>query len=135
MRACACASREQCLDDLGRDRRVVVSDATSESKLNGRRRRFAMQRHHVVIAAAAIAAFLTPFAVSVGLASGVDDPPVVEACYAKSGGWLHLGTAASCKSDERPVRWSLVGPQGPQGTQGPQGPQGREGPAGAPGTS
>jgi hypothetical protein len=59
------------------------------------------------------------------------DSPKVHACYKKPGGQLRLGTV--CGKKERPVAWSVVGPQGPAGPAGPAGVQGPVGPTGAAG--
>ena len=63
------------------------------------------------------------------------DQAVVQACYTKSGGWIHLGTPASCKKNELPVSWSIVGPQGPPGSKGDTGATGPMGPEGPKGDS
>jgi hypothetical protein len=57
---------------------------------------------------------------------------VIHACYKTDGaGTLRLVSAPeSCKSNESPIDWNVVGPQGPPGPQGATGPQGPAGPRG-----
>jgi hypothetical protein len=58
---------------------------------------------------------------------------VVHACVRVTHGQLRiLGPKGTCKSNERPLTWNLVGLNGRRGATGPQGPQG---PHGAPGPS
>src|SRR5215208_3791578 len=54
-----------------------------------------------------------------------DRGPQVKACYRTSDGALRLAT--KCKSGERRISWSVVGPAGARGAAGPQGPQGASG--------
>src|SRR5690242_16275523 len=74
----------------------------------------------------------------VALAGGVayatipDGSGVIHACYARSGGALHVIDTASdsCKSTETPLDWNTQGVPGPQGPQGPKGDKGDKGDTG-----
>ena len=52
-------------------------------------------------------------------------PASFTGCYAKTGALRVIDdSVSSCKSSERPLSWSVTGPQGPQGPIGPEGPPG-----------
>lgn len=57
------------------------------------------------------------------LGDGIDGN-AIHACVNKRGGVRIVGPNGSCKPNETPLHWSIVGPQGPQGPQGPAGPAG-----------
>src|SRR6266540_2781636 len=63
------------------------------------------------------------------------DQATIHACYKTDGtGTLRmLFDSDVCKSNEAPIDWNVVGPQGPPGSQGPAGPQGQQGVQGAQG--
>lgn len=76
-------------------------------------------------------------AAGVGLGTGaialtsVDSSTTYYACVQLStGGVRMVPTGNSCKSNEYPITWNQVGPQGAVGPAGPVGPQGEVGPAG-----
>ena len=56
----------------------------------------------------------------------------INGCYNKVSGALRVidATVTQCKSNETPISWNEVGPQGSVGPTGPQGPQGATGAAG-----
>jgi hypothetical protein len=56
---------------------------------------------------------------------------VINGCYVKSGGALHvIDSGATCASNQTPLNWNQTGPQGPTGPTGPQGAAGPSGPKG-----
>jgi Collagen triple helix repeat (20 copies) len=77
----------------------------------------------------------------VALASDSMSPEVISGCYNPSGTLRILNAAAgqTCNSNETPISWNEIGPEGPAGPQGEQGPagvagpQGEQGPAGVAG--
>ena len=56
---------------------------------------------------------------------------VIYGCVQNSAGGVRIVQAGTaCSAAERPIQWSITGPQGPAGLQGPTGSQGPAGPAG-----
>lgn len=82
--------------------------------------------------AAAFVAALSVLAAPPLLAhGGNDDPGAVHACLNPGNGVARIVEAGDvCKSSERVMHWSIVGPQGPAGPPGPQGDPGPQGPPG-----
>src|SRR5262245_32553355 len=66
------------------------------------------------------------FAVALGLATIPDSNGVIHGCYNKSDKKLRVidYPTESCKAEESPLDWNMIGPAGPQGPQGPAGPAG-----------
>ena len=62
---------------------------------------------------------------------------VINACYVKSGGVLHVIDASvrNCSKNETALSWNVTGPAGSQGATGPAGPQGTTGPQGPQGAT
>jgi len=60
-------------------------------------------------------------------------PNTIYACVNSQGDTRLVAAGELCKSRERRVWWSVVGPAGPEGAPGPQGPAGPQGPQGVPG--
>jgi hypothetical protein len=57
---------------------------------------------------------------------------VIHACVKSSNGSIRIVEAGStCKSNESPLNWNLIGPEGPTGPSGPLGPSGPQGPSGS----
>ena len=84
-----------------------------------------------VVCPVAVVAFASSIALS---AHGSDGQ--IHGCLGPSGTVRIIPTPGGCRSNETPIDWNVVGPQGPQGPQGatgPAGPQGSQGPAGATG--
>ena len=68
---------------------------------------------------------------AMALTTGGDSSTTYYACVQLStGGVRMVPTGNSCKSNEYPITWNQVGPQGAVGPAGPVGPQGEVGPAG-----
>jgi Collagen triple helix repeat (20 copies) len=87
----------------------------------------------LVIAAVAGLALIIP-----GIAMGtIPNGGVINACYTKSGGTLHVidGSVRNCSKSQTALSWNVAGQQGPAGPQGATGPQGAQGPTGAQGPS
>lgn len=70
--------------------------------------------------------------ISAGVAvTFADTGGVIFACVNNVNGSVRIVAAqVSCKPDETPVHWNVIGPQGPPGPQGPAGPAGPQGPPG-----
>lgn len=66
------------------------------------------------------------------LASGHNgDGTAIHGCVQDQNGFVRIvGADEACRTYERPLDWSIRGPQGPQGAAGPAGPQGPTGPQG-----
>ncbi|HVL94960.1 MAG TPA: hypothetical protein VM266_03795 [Solirubrobacteraceae bacterium] len=85
-------------------------------------------------AATAVACAVLAGAGGYAIAAGEETGERIFACASERDGALRMvapGTA--CGNRERPVQWSVAGPQGPVGATGPQGPAGgpgAQGPAG-----
>jgi hypothetical protein len=62
-----------------------------------------------------------------------DATSVIQACVRKDGRLRLVSATSACRRKERPISWSVRGPQGDPGLPGPEGPQGPTGPAGADG--
>ena len=67
-----------------------------------------------------------------------DGDGLINGCYSESSRILRVVETASghsdnCRSDEAPLSWNQVGPQGEQGPRGEQGEQGAQGEQGEPG--
>jgi Lamin Tail Domain/Collagen triple helix repeat (20 copies) len=62
-----------------------------------------------------------------------DTTKVIHACVRKGGRLRLVADNAACRNHERPISWSVRGPQGDPGPPGPPGPEGPAGPAGADG--
>ena len=77
----------------------------------------------------------------VGVAYANSNGEEIHACYNPAGQIRIVGSADDCKSQETPLTWNIVGPQGlpgpqgPKGEQGEKGDQGDQGPAGPAGVS
>lgn len=87
----------------------------------------------LVIASVAGLALIIP-----GIATGtIPNGGVINACYTKSGGTLHVidGSVRNCSKSQTALSWNVAGQQGPTGPQGATGPQGPQGPAGVQGPS
>jgi hypothetical protein len=81
----------------------------------------------------ALSAAIVALLLTTGLASASipDGSGVIHGCYAKGGDFRVIDAPREqCKSGEKAVSWSQVGPAGPQGPEGPAGPSGPAGPAG-----
>jgi hypothetical protein len=60
---------------------------------------------------------------------------IINACFSKNGGALHvIDSTSTCGSNEISLNWNQIGPAGPAGPAGPQGTPGAQGPAGPQGT-
>lgn len=107
---------------------------------------------HRVVRVGAFAAALLAGAAAAGYAANALTAPsttVIQACRNSENGLLRMlaptppstpqhgedaKAATSCKKDETPVSWNVVGPVGPQGATGATGPAGPQGPPGPHGT-
>jgi hypothetical protein len=95
-----------------------------------------MRRRIVMIGAALTA--LVALIIAPTIATGtIPNNGVINACYVKSGGVLHVIDASvrNCSKNETALSWNVTGPAGPQGTTGPAGPQGTTGPQGPQGAT
>jgi hypothetical protein len=59
-----------------------------------------------------------------------DSVPTYHGCVGPAGLLRVVGSASSCRRNERAISWSQTGPAGPSGPQGPAGPQGPKGDTG-----
>jgi Collagen triple helix repeat (20 copies) len=97
-------------------------------------------RKRMTVIAAATVAGLAIIIPSVAMGT-IPNGAVINACYTKSGGVLHVidGSVRNCSKSQTALSWNVagqqgpVGPVGPQGASGPQGSQGPTGPQGATG--
>ena len=83
-----------------------------------------------------IAGLLAMFATVPGIANAtIPNDGVINACYTKSGGTLHVidRSVTNCKSGETALSWDAQGTPGPQGPVGETGATGPAGPQGATG--
>ena len=87
-------------------------------------------------AAAGIAAV---FAFAVYINGHGGDTTRVHGCVSRDGTLRVVAATVTCKTNESPLDWNIIGPTGPEGPAGPQGPmgpmgsQGSEGPQGVQG--
>ena len=88
-----------------------------------------MRRRIVMIGAVltALAALIIAPTIATGT---IPNNGVINACYVKSGGALHVIDASvrNCSKSETALSWNVTGPAGSQGATGPAGPQGTTGP-------
>jgi len=71
------------------------------------------------------------FVVALALAPIGAEAQQIFACVNNGSGAVRIvAQGATCRNDESPLTWNIVGPQGPQGLQGPKGDTGPQGPAG-----
>jgi Collagen triple helix repeat (20 copies) len=103
-------------------------------------------RKRITVVVAAAVAGLAIIVPSVAMGT-IPNGGVINACYTKSGGTLHVidGSVRNCSKSQTALSWNVAGRQGPagpagpegasgpQGAPGPAGPQGATGPQGAPG--
>jgi hypothetical protein len=63
------------------------------------------------------------------------DTAKIHGCVQKDGTLRVIAATSTCKTNETPLDWNIIGPQGPVGLTGPQGSEGVPGPIGPPGNS
>lgn len=95
-----------------------------------------MRRRIVMIGAAltALAALIIAPTIATGT---IPNNGVINGCYVKSGGVLHVidASVTKCSKSETALSWNVAGPAGSQGPTGPGGPQGTTGPQGPQGAT
>lgn len=88
-------------------------------------------RRTTVVALLAATVVLAATALSYAAVPGSSG--VIDGCFQGQSGLLRVIDAeagATCRSDERPIRWNERGPKGDSGPPGPMGPEGDAGPVG-----
>lgn len=75
-----------------------------------------------------LSAVMLPFALISGVGSVTAQ--VINTCVDNKQGTIRVASTAGCRSNETPLSWNQLGPQGPQGATGPAGPMGPVGATG-----